>query len=146
MDRKNFIKSFGYVCLCGTTFMTLLQSCSGTIYFARTTDENNRISIKKTEFLKTEKERTIARKFVLVKSGKFAFPIYVYKISETEYSALLMQCTHKGCELKPQGSYLVCPCHGSEFTNKGFVQNPPAERNLQTYKTSMDHENIYIHI
>lgn len=146
MDRKEFIKSCGYVCLGGAAFMTLFQSCAGTTYFAQTSFENNRIAIKKSEFIQTKKEKVKERKFVLVKTEKSAFPICVYKISETEYTALLLQCTHKGCELQPQGSYLVCPCHGSEFTNKGEVQNPPAERNLQTYKTTIDNENIYIHL
>jgi cytochrome b6-f complex iron-sulfur subunit len=67
-------------------------------------------------------------------------------INEDDYSALLLQCTHKGCELQPQGNFLICPCHGSEFTNKGVVQNPPAEQNLKTFKTSTDNENIYIYL
>ena len=57
-----------------------------------------------------------------------------------------MQCTHKGCELQAQGDFLICPCHGSEFTNQGVVQNPPAEQDLQTFKISIDNENIYIYL
>lgn len=146
MDRKEFLKTCGCACIGGATLMTLLQSCAGMNYFAQTTLDENKISIKKTEFLKTKKEKTTERKFVLVKSEKFNFPICVYKLSETEYSALLMQCTHKSCELQPQGNFLVCPCHGSEFTNKGVVKNPPAEENLRTFKISIDHENIYVHL
>ncbi len=146
MDRKEFLKTCGYACLGGTALMALLQSCASTNYFAQSALEENRILIKKTEFVKTEKEKIKERKFVLVKTDKFGFPICVYKINETEYSALLMQCTHKGCELHPQGNFLVCPCHGSEFTNKGVVQNHPAEENLKTFKTSTDNENIYIHL
>jgi cytochrome b6-f complex iron-sulfur subunit len=55
-----------------------------------------------------------------------------------------LECTHKGCELIPQGDYLVCPCHGSEFSNNGQVLNPPAEDNLKTFITESDNENIYI--
>ena len=146
MNRKEFIKTCGYACLGGTALLTLLQSCVGTHYFAQTSFEENRILIKKTEFLKTEKERIAERKFVLVKTEKFGYPIGVYKINDNEYSALLMQCTHKGCELQPQGNYLVCPCHGSEFNNNGVVQNPPAEQNLKTFITSTDDENIYIYL
>jgi len=65
---------------------------------------------------------------------------------QENYSALLMQCTHKGCELKPQGNYLACPCHGSEFDNKGVVQNPPAEQNLQNFQTKADDKNVYINL
>lgn len=146
MDRKVFIKTCGFACIGGTAFMALLQSCASTNYFAQTAFEENQILIKKTEFLKMEKEKITERKFVLVKTEKFGYPIGIYKINEDDYSALLLQCTHKGCELQPQGNFLVCPCHGSEFTNKGVVQNPPAEQNLKTFKTSTDNENIYIYI
>ena len=146
MDRKEFIKNCGFACLGGTVLTALLQSCASTNYFALTTFENNRIAIKKTEFVKVEKNKTVERKYVLIKTDKYNFPIGIYKTSENNYSALLMQCTHKGCELNPHGNYLICPCHGSEFTNKGIVQNPPAEQNLQTFKTSSDIENIYIHL
>lgn len=146
MDRKEFIKTCGFACMGGAVLTALLQSCASTNYFALTTFENNRITIKKTEFVKIEKNKTVERKYVLIKTDKYNFPIGIYKISENNYSALLMQCTHKGCELNPHGNYLICPCHGSEFTNKGIVQNPPAEQNLQTFKTSSDIENIYIHL
>lgn len=146
MERKDFIKTCGFACLGGSALMALLQSCASTSYFAKTAIEKNRILIKKSEFIKTENDKIKKRKFVLVKSDKFDFPICVYKINESEYSAVLMQCTHKGCELQPQGNFLVCPCHGSEFSNTGIVQNPPAEQNLLTFNTTIDNENIYIHL
>lgn len=146
MDRKEFIKTCGYVCLGGTALAALLQSCSSTNYFAESSLEENWILVKKDEFLKTEKEKITERKFVLVKNEKFGYPIGVYKIKKDEFSALLLQCTHKGCELQPQGNFLICPCHGSEFTNKGIVQNPPAEQNLKIFKTSTDDENVYIYL
>jgi cytochrome b6-f complex iron-sulfur subunit len=145
MDRKEFLKTCGFACLGSTALATLVQSCASTNYFAKTLFDDKKITIKKIEFLKTEKNSIKERKYVLIRSEKMAFPICVYKISETEYSALLMQCTHNGCELQPQGSFLVCPCHGSEFSNTGMVQNPPAEQNLVSFHTTADHENIYIH-
>jgi cytochrome b6-f complex iron-sulfur subunit len=145
MDRKEFIKTCGYACLGGSAIVTLLQSCANTNYFALSTLEQNQIVLKKSEFIKIGKNKQTLRKFVLIKSDKFSFPICVYRLGSDEFSALLLQCTHKGCELQPQGDYLVCPCHGSEFTNTGEVQNPPAEQNLQNFKTTTDHENIYIH-
>ena len=57
-----------------------------------------------------------------------------------------MECTHRSCELETEGNYLMCPCHGSEFTNKGIVQNPPAEHNLKTFNLKIDNENIYIQL
>ena len=146
MDRMEFIKTCGFACLGGTVFTALLQSCASANYFALSSYENNQITIKKTELLKVKKDKTVQRKYVLVKTGKYNFPICVYKTGEENYSALLMECSHKGCELQPHGNYLICPCHGSEFTNKGVVQNPPAEENLKTFQIKTDNENIYIQL
>jgi cytochrome b6-f complex iron-sulfur subunit len=146
MDRKEFIKTCGLACLGGATLVTLLESCAGTNYLAQTSYANNQITIPKTEFIKVAKDKTIQRKYVLVRHDKFSYPICIYKLDEENYSALLMQCTHKGCELQPQGDFLICPCHGSEFNNQGVVQNPPAEQNLQIFKISTDNENIYLYL
>jgi len=146
MDRRGFIKTCGFACVGGTTLAVLLQSCASTNYFAKNTLANNRITVKKSEFLAIEKEKQVQRKYVLVNIENSDFPICIFKLNDGTYSALLMQCTHRGCELKPEGDFVVCPCHGSEFTNMGIVQNPPAEENLKTFKTTADNENIYIQL
>ena len=146
MERREFVKTCGFACLGGTALVTLLQSCASSNYFAQTVFENNQIAIKKTEFVKTEKDKSVQRKYVLVKSEKYNYPICVYKTIEENYIALLMECTHNSCELQPYGDYLICPCHGSEFTNKGIVQNPPAEENLKAFNIKTDNENIYIQL
>lgn len=146
MNRIEFIKACGFACIGGVAMTTLLESCASTNYYAQSALTNNQITIKKAEFVKIEQGKSTQRKYVLVKIDKLNFPICIYKISEESYSALLMECTHRGCELHPGGDYLVCPCHGSEFTNKGIVQNPPAEENLKTFKTTTDNENIYVQL
>lgn len=146
MQRKDFIKTCCIACVSGTAIASLLQSCGSTNYFALTSFANNQVTIKKTEFVKAGRGKSRLRKYVLVKTDKLSFPVCVYRINEENYSALLMECTHKGCELQPNGNYLVCPCHGSEFTNDGIVQNPPAEENLKTFKTTTDNDNIYIQL
>lgn len=146
MDRKEFIRTCRFACLGGATIAVLLESCVGTKYLAQTNYANNQIAIPKTEFIKVMKHKSIQRKYVLVRHDKFSYPICVYILDKENYSALLMKCTHTGCELQPQGDFLICPCHGSEFTNQGVVQNPPAEQDLQTFKISTDNENIYIHL
>jgi len=146
MERRNFIKQCGVACIGGTTLVALFQSCANTNYFAPVSVENDQITIKKSEFVKVKKDKLVQRKYVLVKTEKYNFPICVYKISEENYSALLMHCTHNGCELNPHGDYLICPCHGSEFSNKGVVQNPPAEENLKSFQIKTNNENIYIQL
>ena len=146
MDRKEFIKSYGIACLGGSALSVFLQSCASTNYFAQTSLTENKIILPKAEFIKTQDDKTSQRKYVLVKTDQLNFPVCIYKSGEENYTALLMECTHKGCELQPQGDFLICPCHGSEFNNKGIAQNPPAEENLRTFLITTDHENIYIQL
>lgn len=145
MDRKEFIKTCGLACLGGTALAVFLQSCVNPRYFAENTSTSSFITVRKKEFIQMVKDKKVERKYVLLKSEKFDFPICVFKLSEENYSALLMECTHKGCELHNQGEFLVCPCHGSEFSNKGVVQNPPADQNLKTFSVKTDIDHIYVY-
>jgi len=148
MHRKDFIKSCGVLCLGGSALATFLQSCGTTSYIAQSVLADNKLVVKKSEFTEINPgkpgEKTTERKYILVKTEKLEFPVCIYKQNENEYTALYMECTHRGCELKPNAGYLVCPCHGSEFSNKGIVQNPPAENNLKQFQITADNENIYI--
>ena len=146
MHRKEFIKTFCVACVSGAALSTIVQSCAGTNYFAQSAISGSQLVIRKTEFIKTGKEKPVQRKYLLVKTVQLHFPICIYKINEERYSSLLLECTHKSCELNPQGDFLVCPCHGSEFTKTGEVQNPPAEENLKTFITTTDNDNIYIQL
>ena len=146
MKRKEFIKVCGAACLSASPLMILLESCGLSNYYAHYAVINKIIIIKKSEFLLVQKDKTIERKFVLIKNEHLNYPICVFKLTDGTYSALLMECTHNGCELQNQGNYLVCPCHGSEFSNKGVVQNPPAESNLISYTITTDNENIFINL
>jgi Rieske Fe-S protein len=144
MQRKEFILTCGYACLAASSLGVILGACGTNLYYARHSEAGNKLAIAKTEFI-VPSENTF-RKFVLIKTARYNFPIGIFRISETEYSALLMECTHNGCELKAQGDFLLCPCHGSEFSNKGVVQNPPAETNLKTFETSLDNTTIYVQV
>ena len=146
MKRREFIKDCGAVCLGAIGISLIGQRCTTGNYFAKTDISSNGVVVKKSEFVIISGDKIKQRKYVLVKTDKSEFPIFLYKHNENEYSALLMYCTHKGCELQAHGEFLVCPCHGSEFTNKGKVLNPPADEDLQQYKTSFDNENIYIQL
>jgi nitrite reductase/ring-hydroxylating ferredoxin subunit len=146
MNRKEFIKTCGYACLGGTAIGVFLQSCASTSYYAQNKIVNKSITILKSEFTHTVKGKEMQRKYILVKSEKLNFPICVFRFSDQEYSAILMECTHRSCELQNQGDYVMCPCHGSEFSNKGIVQNPPAEQNLKTFLITTDNDHIYIQL
>lgn len=121
----------------------VLQSC-GSIYYASSHREDNKLVLAKSEFWKEGKNGKSGRKFVLLKTSNENFPIGVYKTGEDQYIASLLKCTHKSCELNVGGGIYSCPCHGSEFTTEGKVITGPADRDLKTYKIEIDNENIYI--
>ena len=146
MNRKEFIKTCGIACAGSIVMQSMLTGCSTTAYVANYTAAPGQLLIKKSEFLKVAKDKTVMRKFIIVKPESYEFPICVFDQGGDKYSALLMKCTHKGCELQPQGTHLICPCHGSEFNNHGVVQSPPAEENLQTFNVTTDNENIILQL
>ena len=141
MERRDFIKNCATACAVGVGISFLMQSC-GSLYYANSSVESNKLKIKKTEFVDSKNQE---RKFIIVRTELLAFPICVYKKSG-EFTALYMQCTHQGCELQPNKISLVCPCHGSEFTTDGKVQSPPADKDLKKFNVITDNENIYIEI
>lgn len=144
MKRHEFIKACGSVCLSTSAVAVLLQSCSS-VYYAAHTFENNTIVLSVNEFLEVRKDETVQRPFVILKNTSTPFPICVYK-NGNQANALLMKCTHKGCEVNPNAYSLVCPCHGSEYDTNGKVINPPAEEPLTSYEVTMDTDNYYIHL
>ena len=147
MDRKNFIKACGFACIGGAVLSPLLQGCATADHYVKADTRGNMLVVKKAEFVKTgDSSRASYHKYVILKNQQFGFPICIYRFAADEYTALLMRCTHKGCEVKPQGDFLVCPCHGSEFTNRGVVQSAPAQENLKAFIIKTDNENIYIQV
>lgn len=144
MNRRSFI---GAACVMCTVagISALLQACSAHRYISDYTVGENKLTVKKSSFIIVKKERSVQQKFILLKPERFPFPIVVYRLNENEYKAVLLQCTHQGCELTAYESMMVCPCHGAEFNTKGEVIQGPADTNLRSFNTSQDDENIYIH-
>lgn len=134
MDRRKFIT--GTMAFCCTASFLSLEACSS--YKSINAELSaGKLSLKKSELSDSP--------FIIVKSSGLNAPVLLKK-ENNNYSAVLMLCTHKQCELKPQGSVLFCPCHGSEFSQDGKVMKEPADKNLLQYKTSADDDFIYIHL
>lgn len=145
MERRDFIKSSGTICAGVIGLSWLLEACSSQKYISNPKVENNRVTISKSDFVVMKKDKRIEQKFIVIKTF-LEYPIALYKINENEYQALYLQCTHQGCELNPHETMMVCPCHGAEFSTTGSVSQGPAEKNLRTFITSTDQENIYIQL
>ena len=115
----------------------MLEGCANVSYLPYT-EENNLLVIKKSNFLK--------EKYGLIGYKNLPAPIYIAKLDNNRYSAVLLECTHKRCEVSPAGDFLICPCHGSEYSNTGEVLQPPADKDLYSFGIKTDPENIYINI
>lgn len=145
MTRKEFLISCGTMATGAALSGLFLQGCAG-IHYASWTRDDNKLTIPKSEFTEQKGQKTIERDLVLIKTAASDIPIAVHKSGPDNYTAVLLRCTHRGCELNPGGGQFNCPCHGSEFTINGEVLEGPAEENLTTYKITTDHEQIYINL
>jgi Rieske Fe-S protein len=145
MDRKEFLKTCGYACLGIIGVASLLESCvpSKQIEVNSATDV---LPVSKNEFYQLKKENVKTLRHILVKTKRLDYPIVVYRNSDTNFSAVLLKCTHQGNELNVNGDILTCPAHGSEFNNNGEVVSGPAELNLKSFLVKYDENNIYIHL
>lgn len=139
MDRTVFLKTCGYACLGASSIGMLLQSCvSAKNISANISGEN--LIISKSEFLNKEKYLN----YIIVRNENLQFPIYVFRFSEIEFTALYLQCTHQGNELNAYGDKLVCSAHGSEFNNRGVATNGPAIEPLRSFPIDINNQNILI--
>lgn len=134
MERRKFIQKTGMACLGAISGGSLLSSCAK-VYYAQYAVENKSIKVAKSEFTD--------RSAVVIKDDGLPAPIYLIK-DGASYSAVLMLCTHKECEVTPFGQELHCPCHGSEFTNTGKVITGPAEEDLKKFKVTTNEDFIFI--
>ena len=145
MDRKEFIKTCGFTCLGLVGLSAIMESCTSVKYI-QTGNENSQLKIARSEFIEVKKNKTQTRRYVIVKANTLNFPIVLYRFSDADFSALLLQCPHQGMELNVNGDLLSCSAHGSEFNNKGEIIQGPAEQSLKKYQVTSDNETIYIHL
>jgi cytochrome b6-f complex iron-sulfur subunit len=145
MKRRNFIQMTCLSCIGGATVISSLQSCSSSLYVNGVYNKNQ-IEVKKADFITLKNGKELVRNYVLVKHDTLPFPICIYKTGNDTYTALLMECTHQGCELNAYQNQLVCPCHGSEFDIKGAVLNGPADIPLKQFDIITNETTIYIKI
>ncbi len=142
MKRKEFLKICGGSCMGFMTLPVLLQGCSSGLYYVDGKVINDRILVNKSDFSIGDE----FREHIIVKFASSAFPIILYRFSESEYSALLLQCSHQGTELSVNGDMLTCSGHGSEFNNRGDVLTGPANMPLISFPVTTDDKHVYIQL
>jgi Rieske Fe-S protein len=143
MDRRAFIKNSCTACLSLTVLSSLVSSCTPTRYITGTVGKDG-LTISKDDFAIKQKGGTAYSSFIIVRNEALKYPICVYRSSDSEYTALWMQCTHQGTELQASGDKLQCPAHGSEFNNMGQVTNGPANRALKTFPVTVTGNELFI--
>lgn len=137
--RKEFLKNIGTITIgacCGGLLLSL-GGCASVPHISGTRSSNI-IIVKKSDLGENSS--------VQVSNHSLKAPIFLHKVGENKFSAVLMLCTHKQCELNPAGSILQCPCHGSEFSQDGKVLEGPAEVDLEKYKVTVEGDNIIIYL
>lgn len=143
MDRKAFVKTCGYVCLGTTSIGLLIPGCVSTKTITSPI-ENDALIVPLSAFIKEKNGEIHMLDYVIVQNAQLPYPIYLFRFSDAEYTALYLRCTHQGTELNAYGEKLVCSAHGSEFDNRGSVINGPATRPLRSLPTQITSQNIQV--
>ncbi len=101
MERRNFIKSSCLTCMGSIGAMWLLEACSTSKQLNNYEQTQNKITIKKTEFIVTKKDKPTELKYIVLKPDSLYFPIAVYKLDNNEYKTLFLNHlfvqTMEGC-------------------------------------------------
>jgi len=145
MNRRGFVRLACVACAGFPAASSLLTGCQPLHYVTGTLTTEG-ILLSPLEFLDPGATSGEYRKYIIVRNDRLEYPICLYRLSTTEYSALLMQCTHQGTELQAGGDRLHCPAHGSEFDQRGNVTQGPAETGLRVFQVAADDKRILIQL
>jgi len=143
MKRIEFIRKCGAGCVGAAALPAFLEGCAGTKYIQAPIEASHMI-VPMTAFQIIKNERVTYRKYVIAQNIALQFPICIYRMTEEQYHALWMRCTHQGNELQVFGDKLQCPAHGSEFNSSGAVQNGPADEPLRTFAVIVSGEQLEV--
>jgi Rieske Fe-S protein len=143
MDRKQFLKTCGFSCLAGITGVTLLQSCSPSHILSKEIKGSD-ILVPISDFIIKKKKETTYKKYIIIQNELLKSPICVYRFNATDYSAMLLVCTHQGAELQVFGDKIQCPAHGSEFSNRGVLESGPANTDLRKFPIVIENNILKI--
>jgi len=136
-SRRTFIKKSCAACIGMSALGILLESCATPQHILKPAIENNSINIGLNNFQTNNS--------YIIRNKKLPFDILVVK-NDMEYTALQMRCTHNDVALNFSGKKIVCTAHGSEFDLKGNVTKEPAATSLTRYKTSINEQQLIIHL
>lgn len=147
MNRKEFIKQCGFACLGVVSLSALVESCTASRQLNVPINENNRMQVPLSAFIASSKNDQVQyKRYIIVRNDRLNYPIVVFRNTTNDYTALLLRCSHQFNELNVNGDLLTCPAHGSEFNANGEVVHGPAEDKLRSFVTTVDAQNLFIHL
>lgn len=135
--RRNFIKQSCMACMGLTALGSLVSACGSSRAVIHPTWTQEALQISLDAFLTASA--------VVVRHKNVEYDILVVK-EATQYTALQMRCTHNDIGLTYAGKKLICSAHGSEFDLHGQVLKAPASRNLHSYRTSVQDQQLLVHL
>ena len=139
MERRTFLKNGCLACIGAVSTASLFTGCVSTKYISGNMGKDG-LTVEKNDFLINGAYSS----FIIVRNELLKFPICVFRKSETEYTALWMQCSHQGAELQASGDRLQCSAHGSEFDANGLVKTGPAATPLRKFPVSVGKTDLFI--
>lgn len=141
MKRRSFIKRSCLLCAgltAGASVLTLLEGCA-TAKVQKVAVVNKRINIDAT--LCNE-----LQKVLVLRTDDLEYDVLLYYVSNANYSAVLLKCTHYDNPVFVNNKEVFCPSHGSKFDYTGKVLTEPATQSLKAFKTSLVNNTISIDI
>jgi len=142
MERRTFLNAACKLCVLGAAGYILPQSllsCApGKSAVYKATVDGNAIRVPLSLF--------DAGNVQMVRPKGWFYDIAVIRHQDLSYSAMLMKCTHMDNQLTIAGDGFHCSLHGSHFDKDGQVRKGPAEKALTRYNTTIEDNNLTIHI
>ncbi len=63
------------------------------------------------------------------------------------FRALSLTCSHLGCTVEQKDTGFECPCHGSQYNDRGEVKKGPAKLPLKPLRVTLTEEgNLLLHM
>jgi Rieske Fe-S protein len=137
-DRREFIKKTCILCAGiagGLGISSLLTSC---VSFPRikASVKNHIVEVPLTSFVESN--------MIIITPKEYYYDILVIKKSDTEYSAVLMKCSHQDNMLIPTKTGLNCTLHGSQFDLNGKPLSGPAINPLTKFPVEISGDKLIV--
>ena len=115
--------------------------CSGVLRLAAEA-ENGSVTIPRAQLTTLWTDGAPA----VVALGAGAGSIVLWPLEDGGVRAIGATCTHLGCDVRPSGEFLLCPCHGSTFAADGRVLRGPATRPLPVHPVAIAEDAVTIQL